>query len=289
MIFSIFLDIWKAIEQMESPVAHLPICYLCGLSVEKSQRSRDHVVPRTLLDHRGPKVCGFDYAGKLDTHAKCNNRFGGETYVQKAIDLLGALYDPDTTLKRRVGNDRPIRFLALRSSKLPDFTKVDLQFFGIHDARLDDVASFSHREYFENKRPVNPFKRALFPTLSVLGKSAAALLVKKELKSLPKSWNIIAFPYAGNFSQLDLTKILGNTKPFGTDVKIWIKQFEFKSWVVLYVIKTTMVWFFFVMSDRFPEIKTLRRKLLGAPQGFQFQGNCLMELVDYEWIVREDD
>ena len=284
MIFSSFLDIQKAAEQMVSPVTNQPLCYLCGSNIEESQRTGDHVVQRTLLDHKDPKIPGFDYAGKLVTHAECNNQFGDERYVRKALELLGALRDPDTTLEGEGGEDGSIRFLALRSNNLTNFTKKDFQFFGIHDARFDDVASFTHRGFFENKQPVDPFKRPLFTTLSVLGKSAAALLVRKKLKSLPNSWNIIAFPYSVDYSKVDLTAFFGNTKPFGTYVTVWIKQFESKSWIALYVTKTAMVWFFFVMSDEFPPIEKIRGKFPDA-QGFQFQGNYLMELVDYAWYI----
>ena len=76
------------------------LCYLCGEPVDASDVSGDHVIPRTLLGDRPPKVKGFDYGGKVRTHRACNNRFGDETNVRKALQLLGALHDSNTTLTR---------------------------------------------------------------------------------------------------------------------------------------------------------------------------------------------
>ena len=75
-------------------------CYLCGQPVDSSESSADHVIPRTLRGKGPPKVRGFDYGGVLPTYPECNNRFGDETHVRKALQLLGALYDSNTTLAR---------------------------------------------------------------------------------------------------------------------------------------------------------------------------------------------
>ena len=66
-------------------------CYLCGTPLEKTGVSQDHVVPKTLRVRKQSKVRGFRYAGTLPTHRKCNNEFGPETYVGKALDLIAAL------------------------------------------------------------------------------------------------------------------------------------------------------------------------------------------------------
>lgn len=61
------------------------VCYLCGKRVDAWDGSGDHVIPRTLLGDRPPKVKGFDYGGKVRTHRACNNRFGDEMHVRKAL------------------------------------------------------------------------------------------------------------------------------------------------------------------------------------------------------------
>ena len=262
----------------------MPICYLCGQPVDSSLRTGDHAIPRTLLDNKKPKVRGFDYGGKLDTHAECNNRFGEETFVRKALDLLGALHDPDTTLKRSLPNNPSIRFLALNAEKLPRFGKRDFLFFCIHDAKGDDVASFSDRGYFENKPRVDPVKRPLFTALSVLAKSAAALLAGRKLETLPCRWNIVAIPYVDDFTQADFATVFGDTKPFGPGVRVWTKEVEPDLWLSLYVTRTAMVYFFFILDDESKAIEAIRSKFQDA-QCFQFQGSSLMYLVGYNWRI----
>ena len=69
------------------------ICYLCGLSIS-CQKSDDHVIPKQLITRKQPKVKGFEYAGKLPSHAECNNRFGPEISF-----LISLLFDHNEGIK----------------------------------------------------------------------------------------------------------------------------------------------------------------------------------------------
>ena len=52
------------------------ICYLCNEPILPDQKiSGDHVYPKGIMKREQPKVKGFDYAGKVDSHENCNNEF----------------------------------------------------------------------------------------------------------------------------------------------------------------------------------------------------------------------
>ena len=69
---------------------------------------------------------GFDYGGRVRAHLECNNRFGDETYVRKALQLLGALHDSRTTLTRPAPGRVKGHVLALNEATLPIFSRRDL-------------------------------------------------------------------------------------------------------------------------------------------------------------------
>ena len=127
-------------------------CYLCGQPVDGSTSSGDHVIPRTLRGKGPPKIPGFDYGGVLPTHPECNNRFGDETHVRKALQLLGALHDSNTTLIRPAPGNLKGHVLALNEQALAGLGPRDFQFFGIYDARKDSVASFDDPAYYAGNR-----------------------------------------------------------------------------------------------------------------------------------------
>lgn len=119
------------------------VCYLCGKPLLRGQvRSDDHVVPATLIARTQPKVKGFDYGGYLPTHETCNNHFGNETYVSKALDLLRILHGLHIGGPLQHTQQPNISILPLNASQLSHFTTRDLQFFKIYDARQSDAASF---------------------------------------------------------------------------------------------------------------------------------------------------
>ena len=260
----------------------MTICYLCDQPVDPAVGSGDHVIPRTLLGKRPPKTKGFDYGGRLRTHPECNNRFVDETHVRKALQLLGALQDSNTTRILPAPGNSNGRILALNEEKLPGFSPRDFRFFGIHDARNDATASFGDREYYADKPRADIRKTVLCTSLSVLAKSAAALLASRHLADLPNKWKIVCVPYAGDVTGADLSCFFGETKPFATDIRVWTKRFEASSWASIYAIDTVMVWFFFLMDDDSNVVEGIRERFR-REECLQFQGKSLMDLVGHDW------
>ena len=260
----------------------MTVCYLCGRPADLSRSSGDHVIPRTLLGDRPPKIKGFEYGGKLHTHPECNNRFGDETYARKALQLLGALHDSETTLARDAPGNPNALVLALNEEKLPSFGPRDFRFFGMHDARHDSLASLDDPEYYADKPPASPGRIALSTSFSVLAKSASALLVRRHLADLPSSWNIVCVPYGGDVTRVDLSPFLGVTKPFAKDIRVWMNGFEGDSWLALYATRSVMVWLFFLMEDDRNLVEAIQSRF-PCEQCFQFQGKSLMDLVGHDW------
>lgn len=262
----------------------MTVCYLCGQHVDDSVSTGDHVIPRTLLGNKPPRARGYDYGGRLRTHPECNNRFGDETHVRKALHLLGALYDSSATFVRLAPANPNARVFMLNEEKLPSFGPRDFRFFGIHDARTDSRASVDDPRYYVDKPQADPRRTALCTTLSVLAKSAAALLVARQLTEVPSSWNIVCVPYAGDVTGVDLSSFFGETKPFATDIRVWMNRFEADSWVSIYATGTVMVWFFFLMDDDHNLVEAIQRRF-PSEQCFQFQGRSLMDLVGHDWSL----
>ena len=249
---------------------------------ERGDGLGDHVIPRTLLGDRPPKVKGFDYGGRVRAHLECNNRFGDETYVRKALQLLGALHDSRTTLTRPAPGRVKGHVLALNEATLPGFSRRDFRFFGIYDARTDAMARFDDPEYYTGKPRADLRRTVLCTSLSVLAKSAAALLVSRHFAELPGNWDIVCIPYAGDATEADLSSFFGETKPFAPDVRAWTKKFEAASWVSIYVTGTVMAWFFFLMDEDRSLAEGIRKRFPGEPC-LRFQGKSLMDLVRHDW------
>ena len=255
-------------------------CYLCGQPVDGSESSADHVIPRTLRGKGPPKVRGFDYGGVLPTHPECNNRFGDETHVRKALQLLGALYDSNITLVRTVPGKGNGRVLALNEEKLPGFGPRDFRFFGIHDARTDSVTSFEDPEYYADKPRADIRKTVMCTVLSVLTKSAAALLVSRRLDDLPNKWNVVCVPYVGDGTRAEMSSLFGETKPFAKDIQVTTKRFEANSWFALYATSTAFALFFFLMQDDCGLVTGILKRFDNC---VRFEGETLMELVGHDW------
>lgn len=259
------------------------VCYLCGLPIMEGQvRSDDHVVPVTLITRAQPKVKGFDYGGYLPTHEPCNNKFGDETYVTKALDLLSVLHAPDMNqpLKHRMHENISLR--PLDASRLPLFTRRDLHFFKLIDGRQIDLPTMSNPDFYSKRTKTNPTRDALRVCLSVLTKSAAALLVKRHLDSIPPLWRIYAQAYTGDLTTLDFSELLGTHKPFDSDVKLWVAQLPSNNWHVIYSAKDTLLFFTFVFHDR---TNALREIFAAHPDAetWKFLGVSLNELLISSW------
>lgn len=254
------------------------VCYLCNKLIDGSTCSRDHVIPQTLTGKGQPKRKGSDYAKALSTHADCNNRFGDETYVRKALQLWEILRDPDNMLFRPAPGNRNGRSLVLNEEMLPGFGPRDFQFFGIHDARNDPVTSFDVPEYYADKPRADFRKTVLCIVLSVLTKSAAALLVKRYLDNLPSKWNVFCVPGAGG-ARVELRSLFGETKPFARDIQVTPRRLEPNSWTVTYAVDSATVLFFFLMSNDYSLAEGIKERF----DCLQFQGDSLMELVGHDW------
>lgn len=258
------------------------ICYLCGMPVTEDVSTDDHAVPKQLISRAQPKAKGFDYGGVLPTHAECNNRFGPEIYCLKALELIAVLHDEKCVSKYKHKDDSKIQIMALNSECLKSFTKADLLFFKIIDARDNDVADFSMPSFFSGRQKTNPIRDALFVALAVLTKSAAALLVARYLQAVPARWSVLAIPYAGAAEAHEFDSLFGDTKPFDIGVKIWIRKCDSGDWFVLYRARNVLVFFLFRLSytdafwdgmlARFPDAERL-----------SFEGDRLSDLVNYKW------
>lgn len=257
-------------------------CYLCGQLIDGATSSRDHVIPRTLRGKEPPKVKGIDYGGVLPTHPECNNRFGDEKHVGKALQLLGALYDSNTTLVRPARGSRNGRVLALNEEKLTGFGSRDFRFFGIHDARNDSVTGFDDPEYCTDK-PRMSFKKTVICTiLSVLAKSAAGLLVSRNPTDLPTKWTIVCVPYVGDMTTTDLSPFFGENRRFAKHIRVWTKRFETSSWVSIYATSSATVLLFFLMDDDCNLVTRIPERL-PLEECFEFRGESLMDLVGHDW------
>ena len=172
--------------------------------------------------------------------------------------------------------------MALNSACLKEFTKRDLVFFKFIDVRQKSVADFSTPSFFSDKPKTLPIRDALFVALSVLTKSAAALLVARHLQVPPPSWNVLAIPYTGATEAHDFDAIFGSTKPFDVGVKVWLRRFESGDWFALYRARSVLIFFLFRLSpsaenwngmvERFPDAEKLA-----------FTGARLMDLIGYRW------
>lgn len=259
------------------------ICYLCGKPNLAGQHlSDDHVIPATLIARSQPKVKGFDYGGVLKTHAVCNNRFGDETYVTKALELLSILHSSEMSAPMQHRLHEGITILPLDASKLAHFTSKDLRFFKLIDARDVDTRTLRDPAFYLDKPKTNPVREALKVALSVLAKSAAALLVKRNLRSTPPVWRIYAQPYVGDLSRLDLSELVGETKPFDTELRAWIVPLPNNNWQVVYAAKQTLVFFTFVFADRLRAFEAIRAAHSGA-ETFKFLGTNINELLISGW------
>jgi hypothetical protein len=258
------------------------ICYLCGKTIASSSSSQDHVVPRLLLGNVQPKRMGFDYGGALPTHKKCNNEFGPEVYGQRALELITVLHKPGCFVHYRHAADPSIRLMALNSACLPNFTKRDLQFFKIIDATLRETGAHPSLAEIAAAKAVNPKRDALFTALTVLCKSAAALLVSRKLHLVPAQWHILAVPYVGDADAIDLDELFGDTKPFGRNVKVWLARLATDDFLVGYRASDVVVFFLFRFSPTLDAWRKMRNRFRHATR-LRFTGSSLKELLHRGW------
>jgi hypothetical protein len=258
---------------------HSAVCYLCGLPIA-DEKSDDHVVPAALIKRKQPKVRGFVYAGRLPTHPHCNNRFGPETYVSSALELLATWADPDTFMEREMIGNPEIRVLMINSDKLPSFTSKDLKFFKISDVREKAEGEWSAAEFFGDKQRTNPQRDALNVALSVLAKSATALLISRKGLPIPSSWQIYACPFTGTMTGLGL--VSGETVALDQGVRADITQTDEGDWFVAFEAHGVVVFMLFSFSGKTPEAKV--RAGIKNADCYVFQGGSINELLTQGWV-----
>ncbi|MBN2019027.1 MAG: hypothetical protein JW749_02245 [Sedimentisphaerales bacterium] len=258
------------------------ICYLCGKLIQHEELSDDHVVPKQIIKRKQPKTKGFDYAGVLPSHEKCNNQFGPEKCCQKAMKLIEVLHDDNCFLKRQHRDNPNINILAINSACLSDFSRQDLKYFKFIDVRNKGLSEWSTLSFFTDKTKTDPIRQSLFVSFSVLAKSAAALLISRRLKNIPKQWRIIAIPYYGKGNTFDLDDIAGNTKPFDIGVKVWLYPANNGNWWITYKACDIVVFMFFWLSGISSDIEEIV-PFRPSAQCFEFQSTCLIDLIDYQW------
>lgn len=256
-------------------------CYLCGEALGADIKSADHVVPKGLLTRSQPKVKGFDYAGTLPTHPRCNNEFGPEGYASKALDLLEALHNPECFFEYSHPKVPNARMMAINAGLLPSFSQRDLKFFRMIDGRPLSIQDMHDPALLTENAPINPRKQALFAALSVLTKSAAALIVSRKLRRVPSQWDVLALPFVGVGGH-DFDDLFGRTEPFDVGLKIWLGELETNDFLCIYRAKKVLVFFLFRFSaspaawdrmlTRFPSATKLR-----------FHGSRLLDVIGYEW------
>jgi hypothetical protein len=260
----------------------ISVCYLCGKKIAARSSSRDHAVPKQLLEGQPPKVRGFDYAGVLPTHKKCNNEFGPESYGQRALELLAVLHDPACTKTYRHLDDSAIRLMALNSSCLPNFTSRELKYFKIIDRRTHGAKPTPAASTFRSAQAVDPFSDALYTALAVLLKSAAALVVQRKLRSVPDHWQVLAVPYVGAADSIDFDDLFGTTKPFGKKVKVWLGRLVTDDILVVYRAGAVVVYFLFRFSATMEGWRRMRNRCIGATR-LRFDGTSINEILRSGW------
>lgn len=264
------------------------VCYLCGDELSTLEINRDHVFPQQFIEHRQPKKKGFDYAGFLYVHKKCNAAFGAggqgpESICKKALQLIEYFGGGNYEIIVRVDNPE-IVLGHIDSSKFPNFTDHDLKYFKLIDGRNVPVNQLSAEDYFRNKERVNPIRISMNIALSTLAKSAGGLIVKRHEYPCLGGWRIMAVPYFGGSSNFTLDGVFGYSKPFGTDIKFWVKPYNTR-WICAYKYKRVIVCLAF---ESYPGsmFSAMKQKFHSA-KCYYYDSTKLLELINYDWFNNE--
>lgn len=256
------------------------ICYLCRNKIVNESPSKDHTIPSLFIKRSQPKVKGFDYGGELPTHAKCNNKFGPEKMCSKALQVLGAYKNQIYTNSQ----DPTISIQLFKKKELISFSKEDFKFFGLIDTTNYNYKDWAHNlGFFKDKKKIIPLEKPLNIALSVLTKSATALLVKRFNVSPKSYWNVLCIPYQTPDS-VDLDSIFGNTKPFEIDVKVWIKKLDNNAdYIICYKNQKVILIIIFSFSQDEKYSKYCTDTFQNAEK-LLFKSSKLIDLVNYNWL-----
>ena len=239
-------------------------------------------MPMLLIDRSQPMVRGFAYGGKVQTHQTCNNHFRPEKFGRKALQLLRALYDEDS-IKVITSQSQPnIAAYAINSQFFSNFTSDDIKFFRFTRVNAKIAAEDIDPANYFRSNDVNPLKFALSTSLSVLAKSAAALLLNGHLQHLPQRWAIFALPFLANLSHQDIESVFPGRAPYDTEVSVWIDPIGDGDYTVVFRAHGIFVIFLFQFS-LLAELVAAVRKRFPSADCVAFSGTALMDLVGYEW------
>jgi hypothetical protein len=270
------------VEHME------PRCYLCGgKPIAEREMSKDHVVQHQLIKRDQPIARGYDYGGFLPTHKECNNKFGGKSarteYAWRtALQLENVLQD-ENCFRRRQRIDQPdVILLVLKDDCLRSFSRDDLEFFGITDVRRKDYDDWSSPSFWKDKKKIDPYERSTNIILSVLAKSAAAILVKRCGIAPQASWRILATLVIGENVSVLADEFFRPSKPFDLNLSIKVAQTETGDWVVCYVVGKLAALLSFAVSEDNTWFNA--RKSAFEDWGcYLFESDRLLDLIGYNW------
>ncbi len=145
-----------------------------------------------------------------------------------------------------------------------------------------DIAEFHNPSFLQGMAATNLRQQALYIALSVLTKSAAALLVDRYLKDVPSHWCVVAVPYFDKSNTVDFDELMGNAKPFDTGLKTWIRPVGQDDWFAIYRARDLVLYLLFLFSGNRKRIEDIARTDSEA-DCLLFEGARLMDLVGYQW------
>ena len=256
-------------------------CYLCGQAITAEQaQTADHVVPTLLIDRAQPKAPGFEYAGKLPTHSDCNNHFKDENFFKQALHLV-MLVEAGKTHNALQSVEHPgIVILPVTPEQVPKFGTREFRRFNFIDTRAMDVEDLKKPAFYADKTKTNLQKNALHASMTVLAKSAAALLVKRNFVEIPTRWRIFASPH--ELEDPDhLFRELAEVKPFDTHTRAALDEINRGDWRVIYQYKTLLVMFLFAFHDSFVDLGSVF--VLPDSQVHEFSSTSLNDLLTVQW------
>lgn len=264
------------------------ICYLCGNEIFESDDSEDHSFPKTLLKRERPKAKGYDYGGKLPAHGACNNTFGPERMVRKAIELLQILNNPNAYSTFQNVKHPDINIMVIDSSFLSGLSKQEREFFKIKDVRNEEYSDWTNPEELRRHEKINPFMIPWNTALSVMAKSAAAILVKRyNIPSNNTPWRILAILNYTDDTNIDLSDQFGKAKPFDEGIELYIKILEkSRDYFVVFRYESLIIYLFFAFEIGYQNIR--RTKSIFSNQNLLlFEKDTLLELRDFNWIEHD--
>ncbi len=264
------------------------ICYLCGKKILDSElKNKDHVFPQQFINRKHPKTKGFDYMGVLPTHKKCNSKFGesksdSESIVKISLKLINVLFNSDSHIIRQHKKKPEINILAINAEYLKDFSNKVLEFFKIRDVRNIEYNKLRSIEFLQNQNPIKPFDKSVDICLSVLAKSASAILIQKFSISIPSHWIITAYPGYCKEIDIDFDSQFGATKPLEDGIKFWAKDLNLVNYICVYKFESIVVFFHFSL-DSGQILDQVLPKIFDNKDILIYRSENLLNLIGYNW------